>query len=201
MKKVVPDGYTCPNCGAPVTTEICEFCGASTAIASKNADMKYPVIDCKEADIDGKGAWQAFYMGFIMLAFSIGMSTLFLKTTSGEGTLLVLFVSAIFSIIGVLMTIMSIKHTYKHIPVKIFGKRIYGTVWGYIDNKRSDGIIHGDLSDRSGGQIVKILVKEDGKDPFFLLYELMHDEQPYGINQKVSLRVYKGMYILEGIAD
>ena len=63
MRTAISDGYTCPNCGAPVTTEICEFCGASTAVASKNADMKYPAIDCDEVDDDGKSENQMLFMG------------------------------------------------------------------------------------------------------------------------------------------
>ena len=204
MRTAVPDGYTCPNCGAPVTTEICEFCGAPTAVASKNADMKYPAIECIEADMDSKLVFQGFYMGIIFLVFGIGLPAIFIRSadvsSSAGGMLSSVFVAIVFGILGMLMLVTSIKHAYKYILTNLFGKRIRGYVWGYMDNKRNDGILHGEIGDRSYGQIMKILVStEDG--PIFLLYELLHDEQPYGIRQTVELKQFGNLYLLLGLTE
>ena len=204
MRTAVPDGYTCPNCGAPVTTEICDFCGAPTAVASKNADMRYPAIECVEADMDSKLVSQGFYMGIIFFVFGIGIPVIFITLadfgSSTGGMFLSVFIAIVFGITGTLMLVTSIKHAYKYILTNLFGKRIRGYVWGYMDNKRNDGILHGGIGDRSYGQIMKILVNtEDG--PIFLLYELLHDEQPYGIRQTVELKQFENMYLLLGLTE
>ena len=51
-KQISDQAKACPNCGAPITTEICPYCHNKTGLDTKNADMEYPVIDCKEATIN-----------------------------------------------------------------------------------------------------------------------------------------------------
>ena len=201
----MPDGYTCPNCGAPVTTEICEFCGASTAVASKNADMKYPAIDCDEVDDEGKSENQMLFMGVVFLVSCIGIPTFFIRIT-GEvdpkdmNAWPMMLFCLVFGTIGFLMTIAGLRHKCKHMAVSLFGKPVHGYVWGYMDNKRLDGIIHGGIEDRYGGQILKILTNTN-TGPVFLLYELHHDEQPYGIKRMVTLKKLGRMYLLTGLSE
>ena len=203
MRAAIPDGYTCPNCGAPVTTEICEFCGSPTAVASKNADMKYPAIECAEVDDDGRSADQLVFMGGTFIGFAIATPIFFYKLTGSVlgdgGNGFMLFVCILFGIIGLIMTIAGLKHTCKHMLVSVFGKEIHGYVWGYMDNERHDGVIHGGIEDRTGGQIMKILTNTDN-GPVFLLYELHHDEQPYGIKQTVTLKKLGQKYLLTGLS-
>lgn len=45
-------GKRCANCGAPVTIEICPYCNSFTGLDTKNANMEYPVIECKEANMN-----------------------------------------------------------------------------------------------------------------------------------------------------
>ena len=47
----------CPNCGAPITTEVCPYCNIMTGLDTKYADMEYPVIECKEASIRFVNFW------------------------------------------------------------------------------------------------------------------------------------------------
>lgn len=41
----------CTNFGAPITTEIYLYCNSMIELDTKNADMEYPVIECKEANV------------------------------------------------------------------------------------------------------------------------------------------------------
>ena len=54
------------NCGAPITTEICPYCNVMTGLDTKNADMEYPVIECKEANV---GFWNVVFPMIFAFAF------------------------------------------------------------------------------------------------------------------------------------
>ena len=187
MRTKIEDGYTCPNCGAPVTTEICQFCGAPTAIRSKDSDMIYPVIECDEVDVNWHEFGQVFAMGLGFIGFIIFALFIFGNTSS----LVLHFV--VFGLIGTFFLGFIVKSLWKYLTVKLFGTKIEGTVWGYMDNDRQSRVLSGQPGDRSNGQIIKILIDtNEGKR--FLLYELRNNEQPYGINKPIYLKKYKNMY-------
>ena len=48
----------CPSCGAPITTEVCPYCNVFTGLKSSDANMEYPVIECKEAHV---GFWNVVF--------------------------------------------------------------------------------------------------------------------------------------------
>ena len=56
----------CKNCGAPVTSEICPFCGSMTGLDTLTADMEYPVLECKEANI---GFWTVAFPAVFAIGF------------------------------------------------------------------------------------------------------------------------------------
>ena len=60
--------YHCPNCGAVVNTEICPYCQAATGINTWKADMEYPVIECKEANL---GFWRVWFPLIFAASFGI----------------------------------------------------------------------------------------------------------------------------------
>ena len=189
MRQMIKDGQVCPNCGAPVTTEICQFCGASTAIRSKDSDMIYPVIECEEVDVNWQEFCQILVLGLTFIGFIIFALFMFNRSLS---TILHFI---IFGSIGALFLGFVIKSIYKYMAVVLFGSKITGVVWGYMDNNRQSRVLHGQPGNRIGGQIVKILVNTT-KGKRFLLYELRNDEQPYGVNQIINLKKYKNMYII-----
>lgn len=177
----------CINCGAPVSTEICPYCHAATGIDTWRADMEYPVIDCNEAGI---GFWSvAFPMifavgfGFFGFVFPIAMA---LTQPLKELLPMIIFLS-IFGIVGVVAFVIGIKPVIRYFKIKSKGKDIEGTVYGYIND---DMLLNG-----VPAQIVKILVNtNDG--PKFILYQLGDIKQPYKINSKIKLRVYKNIFYI-----
>lgn len=177
----------CPNCGAPITTEICPYCNVITGLDTKNADMEYPVIDCKEANIT---FWNvcfpmifAISFGFFGFVFPL----IFLLAGSREFIGVVLICS-IFAIIGVVAFVIGIKPIIRYFSIKRNGKEISGIVYGYMD----DNILLNGIP----AQIVKLLIDtNDGKK--FILYQLGDIKQPFKINSTIKLKVYKDMFLIE----
>jgi len=183
----------CKNCGAPVTSEICPFCGSMTGLDTLTADMEYPVLECKEANI---GFWTvAFpavfaigfgYAGLVMpvMMFITKDQLDILGTFAGFSVLFFLP----FALVGIVATVFTVIPIYRYLMLKIKGKEIYGTVYGYCDDKVM-------LNNRPA-QVVKILVQSP-EGPRFIMYQMGTTDHPYGINTKIGLRVYKDMFMIE----
>lgn len=176
----------CANCGAPVKTEICPYCHALTGLDPKNAYMEYPVIDCKEAKL-------ALYHFFVLIAAVgfgyIGFPTFFslFKTDDLSVVVLGLIITLPFLGVSVFCFYIFFRDTIRSIIVNFFGKEINATVFGYMDD-----VI---LVNGFPTQIVKLLVTtNDG--PKFILYQLGDSIQPFKINSKIKLKVYKDIFLI-----
>lgn len=178
----------CPNCGAPITTEICPYCNVMTGLDTKNADMEYPVIECKEANI---GFFPVFFP--LIFAFAFGFAGLIMPilffTIGGDvfpKTMILFFLP--FAVIGIGAFIIGIKPVIRYVSLKTRGKDIDATVYGYMDDNM---FINGNPA-----QIVKLLVQtNDG--PKFILYQLGDIKQPFKINSSIKLKVYKDIFLIE----
>lgn len=177
----------CPNCGAPITSEVCPYCHVMTGLESADADMEYPVIECKEANI---GFWNVVFpmifavsFGFFGMIFPLA----FFLAMPEEGLFIFLFCS-IFSFVGISAFIIGIKPVIRYLLVKKRGREIEAVVYGYMnDNILLNGV---------PAQIVKLLVQtNDG--PKFILYQLGDVQHPYKINSKISLLVYKDIFLVK----
>ena len=177
----------CNNCGAPVTTEICPYCHAATGISTWQADMEYPVIDCKEANI---GFWTVWFPMIFAVTFSFFGIVFPIITILIDFSYKfpIILACSIFALVGIVSFIIGIKPLIRYLIVKTKGKLIEGTIYGYID----DGIILNGVP----AQTVKILVNtNDG--PKFILYQLGDIKQPYKINNKINLKVYKDIFLID----
>ena len=183
----------CKNCGAPVTSEICPFCGSMTGLDTMTADMEYPVLECKEANI---GFWTVAFPAVFAIGFGYAglVMPVMMFITEDQldipGTFAgfsVLFFLP-FALVGIVATVFTVIPIYRYLMLKIRGKEIYGTVYGYCDDKVM-------LNNRPA-QVVKILVQSP-EGPRFIMYQMGTTDHPYGINTKISLRVYKDMFMIE----
>ena len=183
----------CKNCGAPVTSEICPFCGSMTGLDTMTADMEYPVLECKEANI---GFWTVAFPAVFAIGFGYAglVMPVMMFITEDQldipGTFAgfsVLFFLP-FALVGIVATVFTVIPIYRYLMLKIKGKEIYGTVYGYCDDKVM-------LNNRPA-QVVKILVQSP-EGPRFIMYQMGTTDHPYGINTKISLRVYKDMFMIE----
>ena len=177
----------CSNCGAPATTEICPYCHVSTGIDTKNADMEYPVIDCKEANL---GFFNVLFPLIFTVAFGFAgyMSTALTKTlnqwTAGNH----FNIGIIFTVISVIAFVIAAIPVTRFLLISMAGKEIEATVYGYMDDNI---FING-----SPAQIVKLLVNtNDGKK--FILYQLGDIKQPFKINSTIKLNVYKNLFMIK----
>lgn len=172
----------CPSCGAPVTTEVCPYCHSATGLNTEMADMEYPVIKCKEANI---GFWTIGFPMIFAIAFGlVGFVGLILSM--GLKLKELLFFS-LFGIIGIVALIIVIIHIIRYLKIKICGKEIEATVYGYMD----DNI----LINENPSQIVKLLVNTN-EGPKFILYQLGDIKQLYKVNSKIKLKVYKDIFLI-----
>lgn len=183
----------CKNCGAPVTSEICPFCGSMTGLDTQTADMEYPVLECKEANL---GFWTLAFPAIFAIGFGYAgiVSPIMMFFAEDQfdmpkaftGFSFLFFLP--FALVGLVATVFTILPIYRYLMLMIKGKEIYGTVYGYVDDEV--------LLNGRPAQVVKILVQSP-EGPRFIMYQLGNTEHPYGINTKVSLRVYKDLFMIE----
>lgn len=180
---------TCSNCGAPITTEICPYCNAMTGIDTKNANMEYPVIECKEANV---GFWSVVFPMIFAVSFGFaGLVMPFIFVTADvDGifpTSMLLFFLP-FALVGIVAFVIAARSILKYMAVKTKGQDIDAAVYGYMDD---NVLINGHYA-----QIVKLLVQtNDG--PKFILYQLGDIKKPYKVNGTIKLKVYKDIFLIE----
>ena len=131
MKDVI--NKKCPNCGAPLTTEICPYCQNTTGLDTASADMEYPVIECKEAQITFWNVWFPMIFAVSFGFFGFVFPIVFFITTP-DAAIAVLLASSLFAIIGVVAFIIGIKPVIRNHVIKRKGKEIEATVYGYMDD-------------------------------------------------------------------
>ena len=186
--------FHCKNCGAPVTTELCPYCNSFTGLETADADMEYPVVECKESAL---GFWNVIFPAIFAFAFGFAgffslISFLFADIPTG-----VMSVASIiytlgfflpFAIIGIVAAVITVKPIIRYLSVKRHGIEIEGIVYGYMD----DNLFINNVP----AQIVKILI-DTPKGKRFILYQLGDVKKPYKLNSKINLLVYKNYFIIK----
>ena len=172
----------CKNCGAPATSDICQYCKSSTGLQDK-LGLEYPIIECKEVNINSDTVeyyfLTAFSIGLMITALSICMIL-----TNGLPLLIIIIPLSILLIYNINKGMKPLKMNRL---VKKYGKDIEGIVKGYItsDSNLFEGTNY----------IVKLLLDtNDGKK--YILYELSKPKVKYKNDVKLKLRVYKDMFNL-----
>lgn len=186
MKKITPTTQPiyCPSCGAPAVSEICAYCGTATGLNTAEADMEYPVLDCKEATLS---FWTVWFPMIFAVAFGIAGLIMLLISIMGSGDGSLILMGAPFLLIGIVASILVIRTLMRYVKVKMKGKRIQATVYGYMDDEL--------LINNMPAQIVKLLVQTP-KGPRFILYQLGNTLKPYGINDNIDIMVYKNYFMI-----
>ena len=185
---------TCRNCGAPITSEICQYCGCRTGLSTDEANADYPIIECKEANL---GFWTigfplifavgfGFIGGILPIVLYLTSKEMFSKTIIDKPINLY-FSCLLFLLIGIIAAVIAIKPIIRYIILKSKGKLIKATVYGYTN----DNVL---LNNRPA-QVVKLLADTpSGKR--FLMYQLGNPGRPYGINTELELFVYKEYFLI-----
>lgn len=174
----------CPSCGAPAVSEVCAYCGTATGLNTAEAKMEYQVLECKEATLN---FWTICFPMIFALAFGgAGISVILISImVNGESGMLIVGVP--FLMIGIVALFLVVRTISRYIKVKMNGKIIHATVYGYMDD---EVLING-----RPAQIVKLLVQTP-QGPRFILYQLGNTLRPYGINDNIDVMVYKDYFLI-----
>lgn len=182
----INNGMKCKNCGASVTSEICQYCGSPTGLNTADADMEYPVLDCKEANIS---FWTVVFPGIFAGSFGLaGILVTFFLWHVSQGGFSMALIGVPFLMIGGGAAVVMLIPIIRYIKLKIHGKQIEATVYGYVDDNL--------LMNGVPAQVVKLLVNSP-QGPRFIMYQLGNTSHPYGINTKLSLMVYKNYFMID----
>lgn len=174
----------CPSCGAPIVAEICSYCGTATGLNTAEADMEYPVLDCKEAALS---FWTVWFPMIFAVAFGGAGLTVMLIAIFAVNEGFMFLISLPFLLIGIVAFVLVLRTVLRYTKVKKNGKMIQATVYGYMN----DNV----WINNQPAQIVKLLV-QTSNGPRFILYKLGNTLKPYGINDTIDIMVYKNCFMI-----
>ena len=184
--------FHCKNCGAEVTTELCPYCNSLTGIDISKVKDKYPLLECKEASLNTFILWLLFIFAFL---FWIGLNVSindFPKEILEEKPMyrtIEIILSIVIFLISLLPLITALIPIIRHIIVKLLGKEIEGTIYGYTDDNSM--IINGNNT-----KAIKILIDTpEGKK--YILYKTQDTKKKYKLNGKIKLLVYKKLFLIK----
>lgn len=172
----------CPACGAPAVSEVCQYCGVATGLKTAEAQMEYPILDCKEAALNFFSFW--FPMIF---AVAFGVPALIMLPLSII-TIVLLIVDIPFLLIGGGGLFFVIRTLIRNNEIKKNGKLIQAVVYGYVDDNF--------LVNNKPAQKVKLLVNTP-EGPRFIMYSLGKTIKPYAVNSTIDLLVYKNYFVIQ----
>ena len=174
----------CSSCGAPVTAEICAYCGTPTGLQTAEADMEYPVLTCREANIN---FWTLAFPAIFAASFGITGLVMLLIAASGFGNGMFFLIGAPFALIGITALFLALRTVFRYIMVKTRGEKIRAVVYGYMDDKVL-------INDRPA-QIVKLLIRTP-EGPGFILYQLGDTVKIYGIHDSIDVMMYGNYFLI-----
>lgn len=180
----IPQQTYCPSCGAPAVSEVCAYCGTATGLNTAETKMEYPVLECKEVTLS---FWTVWFPMIFVVAFGMAGIGVMISSIMGSGESSMLMLGVPFLLIGIVALFLVLRTITRYIKVKMNGKIIQATVYGYMDDEL--------LINNQPAQIVKLLVQTP-KGPRFILYQLGNTLRPYGINDNIDIMVYKNYFMI-----
>lgn len=182
--KIANGPINCKSCGAPVTDDVCPYCGNLTGIKPWDTEAEYPIMECKECFLN---FWNAVFPAIFCGMFGWAGIIMLVQMIS-EGEVMIAMFSIPFISIGVAGGVIVIRSVTRHWKVRTRGEYITAKVFGYTND---DVLING-----SPAQVVKLLVEtKDG--PRILLYQLGNTSRPYSMNSELKLLVYENLFIID----
>ncbi|MBP5493328.1 MAG: hypothetical protein J6Y08_10850 [Clostridiales bacterium] len=180
-KKRPEDVRNCPKCGAPLLSEICQFCGTYIGeVATRDLTPEYPLVECKSAKVDFWNIGFNVMFGGIFAGVSIPM--LIATNVMDEIPFYVNFFMLPFILFGLGSLWIAARRFFFSMKVKTKGTLRSGIVYGYMD----DTVAYNGVN----GQKIKILLDTaEGKK--FILLPLGTTAKPYEVNSTVDVRLYE----------
>ncbi len=179
--------HICPHCGAPLLSEVCQYCGTYVGeVSTQDLASEYPTVECKHAAITFFGTLFPFIFGFFPLVMTVPFFYEFLIEDQEFASIAILIP---FIAIGIGGMFFFFRNIFSVLSVAIKGKKMDGTVYGYMD----DTVFYNDKP----GQKIKVLVStSEGKR--FILMPLSGTTKPYPINGHVTVKAYRNYATIHG---
>ena len=166
----------CPNCGASVQSDVCEYCGTALPDPAQGEEAgEYPTVWCKTARLSLiEGAFLT-----LVPAVSFVFTYFWLVDVMYD---LVLLIPALFCFsIGFFFSVKLFKRLKAIWSVKHKGTDMEGIVYGYMN----DNVTYND----EPCKIIQVLTTtSEGKK--FVLIPLSSTHMPYPVGSKVTVRAY-----------
>lgn len=191
LEEVLQDQRVCPQCGAPVVSEICSYCGANIADYEELASeftAEYPTLPCKPARLSFFGTIfpLIFFLCFGIIGVFMPLMTFFMSGVEDAPKWLVVLIIP-FAAISIGFGISFFKNIISVAAVALRGEKIKATVYGYMD----DTVAY----NGNNGKIVKLLIDTpQGKRFIFLPLEATN--KPYQVNSTITVKHYKNFFTI-----
>ena len=181
--KLVNKERNCPSRGAPVVSGICAYCGIVTGLNSAQAEMEYPVLECKEATIN---FWKVCFSLIFAASFRIGAIFVLFMSMMGVGSAITQMIGLPFLTISAVASVLAFRIISHYIKVKN-GTDIKAKVYGYMDGNV--------LTNGQPFQIMGLFVQmSEGQK--FILYQIGNTLKLYGINNRIEVMVYQNYFMI-----
>ena len=169
----------CPNCGSPLKSSVCEYCGTYVENADIGTEDTY-FFHSAQAAHDGAG--MLFVMGFLFLVIFFITAVVFMVTPDGKLPLpfMIMGVPIFATFVGSVFWQGLRGHIIFNSTMKK-GKVLNGKVVGYTMNGGEELVT---------GQKVKILTQVNGKD-CYIAVPTRGNDKPYPLHSLVAVMIYK----------
>ena len=188
-QKILPPtpegGRTCPTCGAPILSEVCQYCGTYVGqVATSELTPEYELVHCKNAKLTFWSIGFPAIFGFAFLFGAIGsmVSTMVLPSAGLEFRLMPVLMSLPFMLIGAIALFILFSNLKRYLDIKKLGVVREGVVYGYMDDVIS-------YNDNNGQQVKILLDTAEGKK--FILLPLGTPVKLYEVNSPIRVKLYK----------
>ena len=170
------DQRVCPHCGAPVLSEVCQYCGSYIGeVSTQVLSSEYPTVECKLAKF-------TFFGTIFPLVFAVAFTIPGILMFLGSDDTVAAGSTIPFTLVGIGAFVVLFINIYRVVSVGLFGKTMDGTVYGYMDDTVS-------YNDRPGQKIKILVTASDGKR--FILLPLAGTTKPYPVNSSLKVRAFK----------
>ena len=187
-QKILPPtpegGRTCPTCGAPALSEVCQYCGTYVGqVATSELTPEYELVHCKNARLTFWNIGFPAFFGIPFLCGGIGSmaSAMALPSDDLGFRVMPVLMSFPFMLIGAIALFVLFMNLKRFLDTKTKGVVREGVVYGYMDDVIS-------YNDNNGQQVKILLDTAEGKK--FILLPLGTPVKLYEINSPIHVRLY-----------
>ena len=174
----------CPSCGAPVTAEICDECGAETGMHPVTGNMEYQQMECKSVVMDDTKILMP-----TILAVVCGFAAVAAADEAGAADPTMLLISLLCAVGSIAGIVILMRNLLQYIQVKSKGESVRAKVCGYTNDTMKI------KQSKQYTKIVKLLAETSGGRKL-IFYRLYKPVKPYPVGQNIEILIYKDLVLI-----